>query len=50
LSTEVFSAVDEKRVFAMETTVLHKENIGLLIDDAVEKIVTHLKKDGIIGE
>ncbi len=48
LSTEVFSAADEKRVYAMETTISDKENIRLLIDEAVQKIVSHMQKDGMI--
>lgn len=49
LSTEVYSAVDEKRVYAMQTTISDKENIRLLIDEAVEKIVSHMQRDGVIG-
>jgi hypothetical protein len=50
LSTEIFSAADEKRVYAMETTISDKENVALLVDHAVEEIVAHLRKDGIIGK
>lgn len=49
LLTEVYSAADEKRVFAMETTVSDKENIGRLVDEAVGRIVSHMQKDGILG-
>ena len=49
LLTEVFSAADEKRVFAMETTVSDKENIALLVDDSVVQIIAHLQKDGVVG-
>lgn len=48
LSTEVYSAADENRVFAMETTISDKQNIRLLIDEAAAKIVAHLRKDGIL--
>lgn len=49
LSTEIFSAADEKRVYAMQTTVSDKENIQYLIEEAVEKIVAHIRKDGMLG-
>jgi hypothetical protein len=50
LSTEVFSAVDEKRVFAMQTTISDEENVRLLLEEAVEKIVAHLRKEGVVGK
>ena len=49
LSTEVFSAADEKRIFAMETTISAKQDVRLLVDEAAQKIVAHLRRDGIIG-
>lgn len=50
LSTEVFSAADEKRVYAMQTSLSGHENAGLLIESAVDEIVGHLRKDGMIGQ
>jgi hypothetical protein len=49
LSTEVFSAADEKRIFAMETTISDKQDVRVLVDEAVDQIVSHLRRDGIIG-
>lgn len=49
LSTEVFSAADEKRVYEMQTTITDKVNITVLIDEAVNSIVAHLQKDGMVG-
>lgn len=49
LATEVFSAEDEKRVYEMQTTISDKVNITVLIDEAVNSIVAHLHKDGIVG-
>ena len=49
LLTEVFSAAEEKRVFAMETTVSDKENISFLVDEAVSNIVSHMQKNGTVG-
>ena len=48
LSTEVYSAADENRVFAMETTISDKANVLLLLEEAVEKIVLHLQREGVI--
>jgi hypothetical protein len=50
LSTEVFSAVDEKRIFAMQTTISDKENVTLLLEEAVEKIAAHLRREGVVGK
>jgi hypothetical protein len=49
LSTELYSAADEKRIWAIETTISAKENVSLLIDDAVVQIVGQLRKDQMIG-
>jgi hypothetical protein len=49
LSTELYSATDEKRIWAIETTISAKENVSLLIDDAVVQIVGQLRKDKMIG-
>lgn len=48
LSTELYSAADEKRIWAIETTVSDKENVLLLIDDTVAQIAGQLRKDHMI--
>jgi len=48
LSTEMYSATDEKRIWAIETTVSDKENVLLLIDDTVAQIATQMRKDHMI--
>ncbi len=48
LSTELYSAADEKRIWAIETTVSAKENAASLIDDAVAQIAGQLRKDHMI--
>jgi hypothetical protein len=49
LSTELYSAADEKRIWAIETTIFAEENVSLLIDDAVAQIVGQLRKDNMIS-
>jgi hypothetical protein len=49
LSTELFAADDEKRIWAIESTVSDKENVSYLIEDAVDMIVGELDKDRLIG-
>jgi hypothetical protein len=49
LSTELYSAADEKRIWAIETTISAEENVSLLIDDAVAQIVGQLRKDNMIS-
>jgi len=48
LSTELYSAADEKRIWAIETTVTGKENVPLLIDDVVARIAGQLRKDKMV--
>jgi len=49
LSTEFFAANDEKRIWALESTISDKENVTYLIEEAVDMIVGELSKDRLIG-
>ena len=49
LSTELFAASDEKRIWAIESTISDKENISYLIEDAIDSVVDALRKDHLIG-
>lgn len=49
LLTEFYSAADEKRIYAIETTMTDKENVSLLIDETVNAIVAKLQKDQMVA-
>lgn len=49
LSAEMFDAADERRMWAIESTISDKENIGQVIESAADTIVGQLKKDNMIG-
>ena len=49
LSTELFAASDEKRIWAIESTISDKDNVSYLIEDAIDMIVGELNKDRLIG-
>ena len=49
LGTEFFHAGDEKRIWAVESTITDKENVAYLIEDAVDMIVRELDRQGLIG-
>ena len=49
LSTEFFAANDQKRIWAIDSTVSGKENVTYLIEDAVDMVVEELSKDRLIG-
>lgn len=49
LSTEFFSANDQKRIWAIDSTISGKENVAYLIEDAVDMIIGELSKDSLIG-
>ena len=49
LLTELFAANDEKRIWAIESTVSDKENVTYLIEDVVDMVVGQLRKDRLIG-
>lgn len=49
LSTELFAASDEKRIWAIESTISDKENVTYLIEDAIDMVVDALRKDRLLG-
>lgn len=49
LTTELFSAGDEKMIWAIETSSSDAENAGILIDTTAESIVKKLARDGLVG-
>lgn len=49
LSAEMFSGPDETRMWAIESTIADKENIGQIIESAADTIMGQLKKDKLIG-
>jgi hypothetical protein len=50
LSAEMFSGPDETRMWAIESTISNKENVGQIIEAAADTIMGQLKKDRLIGE
>ncbi len=40
---------DERRMWAIESTIAGKEKIGQIIESAANTITTQLGKDGLIG-
>ena len=49
ISAEMFSGPDETRMWAIESTIADKENVGQIIEAAADTIMTQLKKDKLIG-
>ncbi len=49
LSAEMFSAADEKRRWAIESTIANKEHVGQIIESAADIIMSQLRKDNLIG-
>jgi hypothetical protein len=49
LSAEMFSGPDETRMWAIESTIADKENVGQIIEAAADTIMGQLKKDNLIG-
>jgi len=49
LSVEMFHAADETKMWAIESTIADKENVGQIIDAAGDTIIGQLKKDNLIG-
>jgi hypothetical protein len=49
LSAEMFSGPDETRIWAIESTIADKENVGQIIESAADTIIAQLKKDHLIG-
>jgi hypothetical protein len=50
LSAEMFSSADERRMWAIESTIADKENVGQIIEAAADTILGQLKKDNLIGD
>ena len=48
LSAEMFSGPDETRMWAIESTIADKENVGQIIESAADTIMDQLKKDNLI--
>ncbi len=49
LSTEFFAANDQKRIWAIDSTISDTENVTYLIEEAVDMIIEELNKDRLIG-
>ena len=49
LSVEMFHAADEVRMWAIESTISDMENVGQLIETAVDIIMAQLRKGRLIG-
>ncbi len=49
LSAAMFSAADEKRMWAIESTIANKEHVGQIIESAADIIMSQLRKDNLIG-
>ncbi len=49
LSAEMFSGPDETRMWAIESTISDKENVGQIIEAAADTIMGQLKNDNLIG-
>ena len=50
LSAEMFSGPDETRMWAIESTISDKENVGQIIEAAADTIIGQLKEDRLVGE
>jgi len=50
IATELFAAKDSQRVWAIETDVSKKDSLENLINEASERIVRRLRKDGLVGK
>ena len=48
LGTELFSAVDEKMIWAIESTIPTVDHVGQLIDKTADTIIERLTKDRLI--
>lgn len=49
LITELYAAAEEKKVWAIESSVSSSEGAGVLIDKEVETIIRQLQNDKLIG-
>lgn len=50
LTTELYAAAGERKVWAVETTSSNKPNIGELVESSAEAIVAQLRRDGLVGK
>ena len=50
LTTELFSAAEEKMIWSIETKESNVENVGELIDSASDSITRRLKRDRLVGQ
>lgn len=49
LSAEMFSGADERRMWAIASTIATKDNVNQIIESAADTIVSQLRKDNLIG-
>jgi len=49
LASELFSAAEEKMIWAIETSNSNASNVGVLIDATAERIVQKLAGDGLVS-
>lgn len=49
LGTELFSAADERMIWAIKSSSTKNASVGTLIDDTAASIVSRLRRDGYIG-
>jgi hypothetical protein len=49
LFAEMFSGPDETRMWAIESTIANKQNVGQIIEAAADTIMGQLQKDNLIG-
>jgi hypothetical protein len=50
ISAEMFSGPDETRMWAIESTITDKENVGQIIEAAAETIMGQLISDDLVGD
>jgi hypothetical protein len=50
ISAEMFSCPDETRMWAIESTITDKENVGQIIEAAAETIMGQLISDDLVGD
>jgi hypothetical protein len=50
ISAEMFSGPDETRMWAIESTISDKENVGQIIEAAAETIMGQLISDDLVGD
>ncbi|MGI9260533.1 MAG: hypothetical protein ACR2QR_00785 [Woeseiaceae bacterium] len=48
--TDFFNGEDAKRIWSSDATVMDKENISYLVEDATEMIAARLRRDGLVSD